>query len=164
MDEIKKILVPLALGKHSQGIFNYAAKLAAPLNAELVVVNVINSRDVEAVASISSMGYEVNGEHYVDGVKQERKQILDQIIKTASFPPEKVRAVFSVGNPIDGILTAVMEESPDMVVMGPKGRTDLEHILVGSVAEKMFRRSPVTIVSYRDKLYAERLKKRIHLK
>ena len=38
----------------------------------------------------------------------------------------------------------------DMIVMGVKGRTDLQHAFVGSVADKIFRRSPVTVISYRD--------------
>ena len=67
-----------------------------------------------------------------------------------------------MGNPIDKLLEFIIEKNADMIVMGPKGRTDLEHVLVGSVAEKLFRRSPVPVVSYRGETYAKHLKKRIY--
>ncbi|WP_262175055.1 universal stress protein [Haloarcula laminariae] len=37
----------------------------------------------------------------------------------------------------------------DMVVMGTHGRTGLDHYLMGSIAEKVVRRSPVPIVTVR---------------
>ncbi len=49
---IKKILVPIAFSKYSKGILNYAAELAGATGAELLVVNVINERDLEAVDKI----------------------------------------------------------------------------------------------------------------
>jgi len=160
MDEIRKILAALAPSKEqAEEIFNYAAKLATSLNAELIVANVINSRDVEAISKIVSLGYEVDGEHYVQGIREERKGMIDQIIKRSSFPPESVRTVFKIGNPIDELLKIIEKENADIIVMGPKGRTNLEHVILGSVAEKMFRRSPVPILSYRDEKCAKLLKK-----
>ena len=77
------------------------------------------------------------------GVSPElRRAMLDGIVSAAGYPREKVRLEFRVGNPIDELLKLIMAEDIDVIVMGPKGRTDLEHILVGSVAEKIFRRSP----------------------
>jgi len=72
--------------------------------------------------------------------------------------------LIKVGHPVDELLKIIIKESIDMVVMGIKGRTDLEQIFVGSVAEKLFHRSPVPIVSYRNKKIAERLKKRLKIK
>lgn len=161
MKQVKKVLVALALSEYSQGIFDFAADFSRCSNAELIVVSVINSRDVESVQTISAMGYEVDGSHYVQSIKDERKHKLDAIIAASGYPAEKVRSLFIVGNPIDELLKLILEEDVDVVVMGPKGRTDLEHILVGSVAEKIFRRSPATIISYREEKVAQRLKKRI---
>jgi len=58
--------------------------------------------------------------------------------------------------------TAIAEDV-DMIVMGIKANTGFEQMVVGSVAEKAFRRCPVTIVSYRDPSIARRLQKRIQV-
>ena len=164
MDEIRKILVALAFSKHSKGIFNYAAKLAKCINAELIVASIINERDIAAVGRIVSLGYEVNGNHYIEDIKKERRSLLEEYVKESAFPMEKIKTIFRVGNPFHELLKISVKEEVDMIVMGAKGRTDLSHVFVGSVAEKIFRRSPVTVVIYKDEEIARRLKKRIHLK
>jgi len=161
MKNVRKVLVALAFSEYAQGTFTFAADLAQSAGAELIVASVINARDVESVRTISAMGYKVDGEHYVASIKAERKQALEKIVAASDLPHERIRTVFMVGNPIDELLKLIVAESVDVVIMGPKGRTDLEHVLVGSVAEKIFRRSPATVISYRDAKMAERYKARI---
>lgn len=157
------IIVALGFSPYAGEIFNYAAGLALKLDADLAVVHVINARDVATVTTISGMGYEVDEEHYIENIKKERNKILDEIIKSASFPKARIRAIFKVGNPVDELLKAAVEEKADMIVMGTKGRTDLAHVFVGSVAEKVFHRSPVPVVSFRDEKTAQRMRHRIHM-
>ena len=164
MDPIKKIMVAVGFEEYSEGLLTYAARIAEYLNAELVIVNIINVRDVEAVGSIAAMGYEVDSEHYVSGIKEERRQALNEILAKISFPEEKIRAIFQIGHPVEELLTIAMRENVDLVVMGVRGRSNLEHILVGSVAEKLFRRSPVPILSYRDETSAARFKERMGMR
>ena len=76
---------------------------------------------------------------------------------------DAIKLILQVGNPTDELLKIIVKEKVDLVVMGVKGRTDLEHILIGSVAEKLFRSSPVTVVSYRDEKNRDRLRQHIHL-
>jgi nucleotide-binding universal stress UspA family protein len=66
-----------------------------------------------------------------------------------------------VGHPVEELRKIAFKENVDLIVMGIKGRSDREQMLVGSVAEKVFRRSPIPILSYRDIKNAERLKKHI---
>ncbi len=161
MTEKKKIMAALEFTDYSKGIFEYAAGIAKDINADLIVVSVINARDVKAVCMVASMGYAVQAEDYTNGVKEEREAALKKIIEESSFSAKKFKSIFAVGNPADELLRIAVKEGVDMIVMGTKGRTNLEYALLGSVAEKVFRRSPVPILSYRDKKIAKRLEKRI---
>jgi nucleotide-binding universal stress UspA family protein len=161
MADLNKIMVAVAFGQYTEGIFRYAVRLANRMNADLVVASIINQRDVSAVRRIVDMGYEVDGDHYVSDIKKEREEILAKLISDCGFPADRVKTVIQVGNPVDQLLKILVSEDVDMVLMGVKGRSDLEHVFIGSVADKLFRRSPVTVVSYRDDSVAERLKKRI---
>lgn len=161
MADMKKIMVAVAFSQYTEGTFRYAVRLANRMNADLVVASIINQRDVSAVRRVVDMGYEVDGEHYVSGIKKEREDTLAKLISDCGFPADRVKAVIEVGNPVDQLLKIIVREDVDLVLMGVKGRSDLEHVFIGSVADKLFRRSPVTIVSVRDESVAERLKKRI---
>ncbi len=157
---IKKILVPIAFSDFSKGILDHAAEIAAPIGAELLIVNVINERDLEAVERIASYGYKVDGEHYVHTIQDERRQMLEELTANLTLPDDKVSFTFLLGDPATELLKMVVDEDIDMVVMGVKTK-DIRHIFTGSVAERMFRRCPCMVVSYRDDKTSERLRKRI---
>lgn len=161
MEEVNKIMVALIFSEHSEEIFRFAVRLAENLNSRLIVASIVNVRDVEAVGKIVSLGYEVDGDHYIENVRNERQALLDQYVRSTGFPPERIKSIIRVGNPATDLMKISVEENVDMIVMGTKGHSSLEHFFVGSVAEKVFRRSPVTIVSYRGKEEAKRLKKRL---
>ena len=163
MSEIKKIMVTLAFSDYSAEEFAYASGLAKALNADLVAANIINQRDVSAVSKIVAMGYKLDSETYVKGLIDERQSKLEEMIQAAAFPEDRLTVLFKVGNPVDELLKIILVEKVDLVVMGIKGRTDLEYMFVGSVAEKLFQRSPVPIISFRDEKNAARLRSRIHL-
>lgn len=149
MTETERILVAIGFSKYTRGILGYAARLATRLDSRLIIANVINVRDMQAVGSIQAMGYDVDPREYKEGVIKERTAELEKLMEGISFDRERLKIIFRVGHPLDILLKIVKEEKIDMVVMGPKGRTDLRHVMVGSVAEKMFRYCPVPLVSYR---------------
>jgi nucleotide-binding universal stress UspA family protein len=156
---IKKILVPIAFSKYSKGILTYAAGLAESTGAELLVANVIDKRNLEAVDKITSFGYKVDIEHYLETIKKERRAELNIVMESLTLPDEKVTFTFCVGDPTNELLKLVVDQNVDMVVMGVK-TNDIRHIFTGSVAERMFRKCPVTVVSYRDEEISERLLKK----
>jgi len=150
MQKIDKIMVALAFGKHSKGLFGFAASLAGQLNADLIAASIINERDINTVGCITSMGYEVDGEHYISSIRKEREKACRQLAEETAFPMERLKIVIKTGHPASKLIDICKKEKADMIVIGPKGRTSLETVLVGSVADRLFRHAPVTVVTYRD--------------
>ena len=151
MPEVDKILAAICFSEYCGDTFNYATRLARQLDADVVVANVINQRAVNGISTIQAMGYDVSVEDYVQGVEEERAAQLDQFIANSGFPRDKIKSIFRVGGIFDELLQVIKEEQIDLVVMGSKGQSDHPHLLVGSVADKMFRHSPVSVIFYRKR-------------
>ncbi len=164
MKTIQKIMVPVTFSPYSKGIVDYAVMLATSLNVEkLIFISVINQRDVDAVETITAFGYEVDGSHYVEEIKKQRAAALDNLLEKSDFPEEQMKLIITVGKPATKLLRHAVREEVDMIIMGVKAKSELAHAFTGSVAEKLFRRSPITIVSYRDETIAEKLRKRLRI-
>lgn len=157
---IKTILVPIAFSEFSMEILQFAADMAKPLDASLMIVNIVNERDLEAVERVASFGYKVDGDHYVQTLQKERLAELDGLLAKLDFPEDRMTFEFLAGDPSNELLKLVVTRDIDLVVMGIKNKK-IRNLFAGSVAERMFRKSPVTVVSYRNDAFAERFKKRI---
>jgi universal stress protein A len=57
----------------------------------------------------------------------------------------------AAGQPADAIVRAAEEREADLIVMGTHGRTGLQHVLLGSVAEKVVRLAPCPVLTVRHR-------------
>ena len=66
----------------------------------------------------------------------------------------KVKIVTKSGREDEKILKFAQKEKIDIIVIGTHGRTGIEHVFLGSVAEKIIRRSPIPVfvIPCKDKL------------
>jgi len=151
MKKVNKILVACDLSNYSIQAVEYAADMAESVNAEMVIVNVINQQDLEMVEKVAQHTDEITVSKYVSETREYRSEEIAKVLAASKRDPALYRTVFRTGVPFREILAAIEEEKADLLVMGTKGRTDLEDVLFGTTAQKMFRRCPIPLLSIRMK-------------
>jgi nucleotide-binding universal stress UspA family protein len=121
----------------------HAAAIAERFDATVHVLSVVDTRNrFESPTGGLSMDAWANAE---------RERADHAVERTVDALADDVSAETAIveGVPRTEILDYAEAEGMDLVVMGTHGRTGLDHYLIGSVAEKVVRRSPVPVVTVR---------------
>ncbi len=153
MNKINKILACIDFSQYSLMTLEYAVELAKGTGKQIIVFNVINQQDLDSIERVRSyLSGKINVDDYVKEIRKDRQKKIKTMIKENFFDEKSIMSLkIDTGIPFECILKAIKEEDVDLVVMANKGRGNISKILFGSAAEKVFRHSPVPVVSVRDK-------------
>lgn len=159
MKNFRKIMVGCDFSKYSKETLECAVALADKLQADLIIVNVLNKREIDTILKVAEGQFDRNIEKYVEKtaqeyetrVKADRTRQMEKLIEEIGCAHLPIKKVFRVGVPFQELISAIEDEGADMLVMGQKGRSDLAGVIFGSTAEKVFRRCPVPLLSVRPK-------------
>ncbi len=149
MQVAHKIIVAVDLSDYSPLLVKYAQQLALGLGSKIILVNVYNRRD------ISSLQQAINGydpklcENIIKDNIAQRHKFLDDLVKEVGAEDTVIDKFVRVGVPYQEILEVIEMEHPDLLIMGTKGRSNLADTILGSCAQKMYRRSPIPMLSLR---------------
>jgi nucleotide-binding universal stress UspA family protein len=149
MEGIKRILAAIDFSLYSPQVLRFAVDLTRELKAQLVVVNVINQRDVQAIEMVQREFPGQSVSQFVRVATAERVNLFEKLLAAAGAASVGAKKLIKVGVPFKEILNAVDEEQADLLIMGTKGRGNVADALFGSTAEKVFRRCPIPLVSVR---------------
>ena len=142
METIKKILAPTDLSELSCIGLRHALEMGRLRGTEVIVYHVIDLADQWAKPEHSGPVREMLECH---------KQSLDKFLRE-KFPDEmnltEVRQLVEFGGAVDNIIEKAEAEEVDRIVMSSHGRTGIDHMLIGSVSEKVIARAscPVLIM------------------
>lgn len=81
-------------------------------------------------------------------VNQGEAHLTDLVQRLAKDGVEAT-SFLRLGNAVDEILTFANENAVDLIVMGTHGRSGIEHLLVGSVTERVVRASKCPVLTIR---------------
>ena len=149
MDSIKRILAAVDFSVYSSHILEYAAWVAEQTSAEIIAVSVINKRLMESVEKVFNDQHPgmFSRKKYLNDEISRRTKSLDELIKESVPGHIKTSVVIVDGVPFEEIIAAVIHQKADLLVIAPKGRTNLPDRLFGTTSEKVFRHSPIPVLS-----------------
>jgi nucleotide-binding universal stress UspA family protein len=151
MQTINKILVAIDFSEYSLSVAKYAIDLAHDVGATLLFANIYNKRDVDMLKKIESRHQEFSSKKYIDENMNDRKERLEKMAIELNYGKSKVETLVRIGVPHETLLEVIKEKKLDLLVIGTKGRSNLVDTVIGACAQKMFRRSPIPVLSIREK-------------
>jgi nucleotide-binding universal stress UspA family protein len=136
---LKRVLVPTDFSRASRTALRYGVALARPFKAQLHLLHVPELPGTDGVHPFGLFETMRRATH-----ERLRAQLTER--ERRELKPE--RAV-RLGAPADEIVDYASERDIDLIVMGTHGRQGVARMLVGSVAEKVVRRAPCSVLSVR---------------
>jgi nucleotide-binding universal stress UspA family protein len=137
-----RVLVPMDGSEQSWKAFEYAAEQFP--EATLVVLRVIDPVHAGYGVGIGGAG---GAGQWLDTQKEAAEELFEQVREEAEAAGADIETRREIGRPARTI-TEVAGDC-DQVVIGSHGREGVTRVLLGSVAEKVVRRSPVPVTVVR---------------
>jgi nucleotide-binding universal stress UspA family protein len=139
---IKNILWPTDFSPEGQAALLYAGLFAKAFSAQITALHVHPDLGLAIYADSPIIVGEL--EKRKEKVDKQAQARLEAIQKKKGLAFKKV--VVTEGSPAKKIIATAEKEKADLIVMGKKGESTLERVLIGSVANHVLRHSPVPVL------------------
>jgi len=141
---IQHVLVPTDFSAPAEQALDYAIRLARTFNARLTLLHVIQPIPMGGV----DMGVALP-ETYLQEVEDAAQSNMEEALARVTAAGLTAERVVLYGVPFQEIVETAKARQVDLIIMGTQGRTGLMHVLLGSVAERVVRLAPCSVLVVR---------------
>ncbi len=139
--KIKKILCAVDFSEYSTKVAQYAKTMAEALGAAVDVLYISPSMGHYSGFDLSAASIQ----NFEEQISTGAQGAMDSLLKEFGEVPAKGH--IQHGYPSEEILRFAEEGEMDMIIMGTRGRTGLDRMLFGSVAEKVVKYSKCPVLT-----------------
>ena len=137
IERFNKILVPVDFSDHSKKALAYAKALSRDYEATLEIIHVVEDRIHPALyATGKSSIFD-----FMPDIKEKSSKLINEMLEEVHGPAVQVTIKITEGFAAREILKYAERNNIDLITISTHGRSGINHFLLGSVAEKIVRRS-----------------------
>jgi nucleotide-binding universal stress UspA family protein len=146
--EFKNILVATDGSRHAAAAASEAVGIAKKNGSKLTIISVVPAElatptDVDFAATRREL------------LAEKEMQVAEKNAKAVKDAAQKegvaVQAFVMTGKPADAIIEIAKEKSADLIIVGSHGRTGIERLLMGSVAERVIVMTSCAVLVVKSK-------------
>jgi nucleotide-binding universal stress UspA family protein len=138
----QKVLIPVDFGDHTDRVIEAGVRVLDPAG-EAVLLHVVEWMPVVTEGTFGVYAHRKD----IDRLRDLSRQKLEEIARR--HPGVPLRLEVLEGRAAPAILEAAEAMRPDLIVMGTHGRSKLDHLLLGSVTERVLRKARCSVLAVR---------------
>lgn len=149
MVEIKKILFPHDLTTNGSRIIPYVLSVAEKYNSTIYLLHVVEDLPGMALYPYPGMwkDQKVHEKAAEKTLLKKAKKMCDEVWDKYLQSCTNISKAIVAGHPVVEILEFVKSEDIDLIIMGTHGRSRMEYVIFGSVAENVVKKSSVPVLT-----------------
>ena len=149
---MKRILVPTDFSRQANNALDFACQIAKA-NGD-TQINLVHVIEAPSSATFNTMGEAVSDGYesqvFVAELLKKTKKDLDTLVQKKKSEGFNISGEVKVGNPFSSIAKSIAEMDADLVVMGTKGASGMEEVLIGSNTERMVRHAKCPVITIKE--------------
>jgi nucleotide-binding universal stress UspA family protein len=143
MLRFERILCPLDFSDFSAKAYDYARSLARHYQAKLFLEHVLQP----LFSAYPLYAYPDIANNLYQDLRAHAEQQLREFLKGRAANGLELESVVCEGAVTDSILSFAEKHAVDLIVMGTHGRQGFDHLLLGSVTEKVLRKARCPVLA-----------------
>jgi universal stress protein A len=149
IQNVKKILAPIDFSEISMEAMRGAMELAKGIGAEVHLVHMIAPHHHFIPLPLATNAEQSRELVREAAMLEQAEEELKRIKKDEFGDSKNVVTFAEVGHPVQKLLDYAKRNEIDLIMLATHGRTGAEHLVIGSVAEKLVRYAPCSVLVYR---------------
>jgi len=159
---MKRILVPTDFSEQAGFAMDLACQIARKTNSELVALHVLDHTGLFDFSAGSS-AYPLMGnptgldldQQFMESLHSNAEEKCTQFLSKYEKEDLKITKKIKIGSAFHYITEEINEEKTNLVIMGSKGSSGFEEVLIGSNTEKVVRHARCPVLTVKSKINLE---------